>query len=104
MLTKTNGTATSTLRVAVKEITGKTLAHTLYSLAERVKLGAQLVSGEVVLVRMTRGQAAAIVHAHIDHVAERLKPHRSARPRVQPRTFESFIEEFTAGLPATTTA
>jgi hypothetical protein len=89
MLTKTD--ATSTFRAPVKEITGKTLAHTPYSPAERVKLGAQLVSGEVVLVRMTRGQAAAIVRAHIDHVADKLKP-ICVRPRV-PAEFEAWSPE-----------
>jgi hypothetical protein len=72
------------------EITGRTIAHTAYSPAERIKLGAQLVSGEVVVVRLTRGQAAALVRAHIDKVAGELKPYndaRCARPRA-PAAFE----------------
>jgi hypothetical protein len=105
MLTKTSNNGNATALQGPREITGRTLAHTPYTPAERVKLGAQLVSGEVALVRMTRGQAAAIVRAHIDHVADYLKPHRNgARRAQQPRTFESFIEEFTADLSETITA
>jgi hypothetical protein len=89
MLTKTD--ANSTLR-GPTEITGRTLAHTQYSPAERVELGAKLVSGEVVLVRLTRGQAATLVRAHIDQVADQLKPHRCVRPRV-PAAFEAFSPE-----------